>query len=210
MNDMRAVIVPKSDQMNADDLIGGPVTITVESVAITPGKEQPVAIRYVGDNGKPYKPCKSMCKVMVHIWGADASEYTGRSMTLYGDPKVKWGGMEVGGIRISHMTHLAAPRAMALTETKGKKAVFVVNPLVIAAPKPDKASAVAEALIARVVAADEAGLTALTADAKVIEQRAWLAKNRPELAIRVDVAVGDALALFETVEDEDQGAEMMT
>ena len=123
-------------------------------------------------------------------------------MTLYGDPKVKWGGMEVGGIRISHMTHLAAPRAMALTETKGKKAVFVVNPLVIAAPKPDKAIAVAEALIARIVEADEAGLAALTGDAKVIEQRAWLAAKRPELANRVDVAVGDALALFETVEAE--------
>ena len=197
MNDMTAVIAPKSDQLNTDSLIGGPITITIESVEITPGKEQPVSVRYVGDQGKPYKPCKSMCKVMVHVWGPDAVKYVGRSMTLYGDPAVKWGGMAVGGIRISHMTHLATPRAMALTETKGKKAVFTVNPLVQEAPKTDKGLALADAMIERIRDADEPGLTALTSDAKVIEQRAWLAAKRPELAARVNAAVTDALALFE-------------
>src|ERR1700743_808918 len=114
MNDMRAVIIPKSDQINADDLLSGSMTITVTEVSIRPGTEQPVSIHFVGDEGKPYKPCKSMARGMVHCWGRDANKYAGRSMTLYCDPKVMWGGMAVGGIRISHMTDIAGAQTMAL------------------------------------------------------------------------------------------------
>lgn len=131
MNDMRAVIVPKSDQLNADDLLAGPMTITITSVTIRPGTEQPVSIFFEGDNGKPYKCCKSMARVMVHCWGADANNYVGRSMTLYCDPKVQWGGMAVGGIRISNMSHIDGPHTMALTATKGRKNAFTVSPLVV-------------------------------------------------------------------------------
>jgi hypothetical protein len=134
MNDMRAVIVPKSDQINADDLIAGPLTITITKVDIRPGTEQPVSISFDGDGGKPYKPCKSMARVMVNCWGPDASKYIGASMTLYRDPTVKWGGMEVGGIRISHMTGIDRAMTMALTATKGSKKAFVVKPLVKPAP----------------------------------------------------------------------------
>ena len=81
MNDMTAAIVPKSDQLNADDLIAGPITIKVTEVTIRAG-EQPVSIHYEGDNGKPYKSCKSMNRVLVMCWGADAKNYIGRSMTL--------------------------------------------------------------------------------------------------------------------------------
>lgn len=135
MNDMRAVIVPKSDQINADDLLAGPMTITITQVAIGPGTEQPVSIYYDGDNGKPYKPCKSMARVMVHCWGPNANEYVGRSMTLYCDPTVRWGGMEVGGIRISHMTHIQAKQVMALTATKGSRKPFTVHPLELRQPR---------------------------------------------------------------------------
>lgn len=131
MNDMRSVIVPKSDQLNADELIGGPITVTIREVTIRPGTEQPVSIHFENDNGKPYKPCKSMARVMVQCWGPDASQYTGRSMTLYRDPGVKWGGMAVGGIRISHMTDIKGAQTMALTETKGSKKLFTVKPLVM-------------------------------------------------------------------------------
>ena len=133
MNDMRPVIVPKSDQINADSLLGGPITITITEITIRPGTEQPVSIHYEGDDGKPYKPCKSMARVMVQCWGDDANEYIGRSMTLYCDPKVLWGGMAVGGIRISHMSHLNSPMTMALTATKGNKKPFTVKPLAHAA-----------------------------------------------------------------------------
>lgn len=129
MNDMSSVIVPKSDQLNADDLITGPLTATIRDVRIRGGQEQPVSIFYEGDNGKPYKPCKSMCRVMVMMWGDDANQYVGRSLTLYRDPGVKWAGMAVGGIRISHMSHIERETTTALTETKGVRKAFTVKPL---------------------------------------------------------------------------------
>lgn len=144
MNDMRAVIVPKSDQINADTLLGGPLTITIEAVKIRPGTEQPVSIHYAGDDGKPYKPCKSMSKVMVTCWGPDANAYVGRSMTLYCDPAVTWGGMAVGGIRISHMSDIDGTQKMALTATKGSKKMFTVRPLVIEAAATKAAPTIAD------------------------------------------------------------------
>ena len=128
MNDMTSVIIPKSDQINADDLIGGTMTITITDVRIKGGQEQPVSIYFDGSD-KAFRPCKSMSRVLVAAWGPDAKKYVGRSLTLYRDPKVKWGGMEVGGIRISHMSHLERPMTMALTMTKGSRAPFVVKPL---------------------------------------------------------------------------------
>ena len=128
--DMKQAIVPKSDQLNADDLLSGPITVKITGVSVKGGQEQPVSISYEGDNGKPYKPCKSMCRVLVTAWGADSSLYVGRSLTLYCDPKVKWGGMEVGGIRISHMTNIEDTMTMALTVTRANKKPFIVNPLV--------------------------------------------------------------------------------
>ena len=134
MNDMSKTIIPKSDQLNADDLLTGPRTITITGVTVKGGQEQPVSISYEGDNGKPYKACKSMCRVMVSAWGADSSKYVGRSMTLYCDPKVKWGGMEVGGIRISHMSDIGESMTMALTVTRANKKPFTVKPLSVNQP----------------------------------------------------------------------------
>lgn len=133
--DMSAFIAPKSDQLNADDLIAGPRTITVTSVRGTDAADQPVAIHYEGDGGKPYKPCKSMRRVMVHCWGKNAAGYVGKSMELYCDPEVMFGGMKVGGIRIRSMSHIDGPKQMALTATRGKKAPYKVQPLADA-PQP--------------------------------------------------------------------------
>lgn len=130
MTDLASTIIPKSDQMNADDLISGPRTIKITKVSADTGStEQPILIFFEGDSGKPYKPCKSMRRVMVTIWGSDGAKYPGRAMTLYRDPFVKWGGLEVGGIRISHMSDMDAPVTMALTATKQSRKPFRVLPL---------------------------------------------------------------------------------
>ncbi len=133
MNDMTAIITPKSDQINADDLIAGPITITIRDVKIAAGTEQPVSIIFDGSD-KVFRPCKSMSRVLVAAWGPDARQYVGRSVTLYRDAKVKWGGMEVGGIRISHLTDIEREMVMALTATKGKRTPYTVKPLT--APQP--------------------------------------------------------------------------
>ena len=128
MSDMSQVIIPKSDQINADDLIAGPMTVKITSVKVSPGVEQPVSIYFEGSD-KAYRCCKSMARVLVTAWGADSSKYIGRSLTLYCDPKVKWGGMEVGGIRISHMSDIKSPLTLALTMTRANKKPFTVQPL---------------------------------------------------------------------------------
>ena len=135
MLDMSPVIVPKSDQISADDFISGPRTYQIESVVINNGTEQPVNISLVGEN-RVWKPCKSMARVLVAAWGPDAKLYSGRSVTLYRDPKVKWGGLEVGGVRISHMSHIDRPLSMALTATKGRRADYTVKPLILQVSPP--------------------------------------------------------------------------
>jgi hypothetical protein len=129
MSDMSPAIVPKSDQINADDLISGPITIVITDVKVAGGKEQPVSVYFEGSD-KVFRPCKSMCRVMVAAWGPDTSKYTGRSLTLYCDPKVKWAGMEVGGIRISHMSDIDTSLTMALTITRANKKPYTVKPIV--------------------------------------------------------------------------------
>lgn len=121
VTDLRDTIVPKSDQLNAEQLLGGPITITVTEVRRGGGEDQPVVIHYEGEGGRPYKPCKSMRKILVFAWGPDGREWIGRSMTLYNRPDVKFGGEEVGGIRISHLSHIQKDIAVALTSTRGRK-----------------------------------------------------------------------------------------
>lgn len=138
MSDMSAAIKPKSDQLNADDLIAGPRTITITGVDVRPGADQPVSVRFEGDNGKPWKPCKSMCRVMVMAWGADSSQYAGQSVTLFRDPRVTWGGMEVGGIRIAAMTGIDRDLSAVLTKSKSKREMVTIKRLT----KPTKPAAV--------------------------------------------------------------------
>lgn len=121
VRDLRDTIVPKSDQLNAEQLLGGPITVTVTDVRRGGGEEQPVVIHYEGEGGRPYKPCKSMRKILVFAWGSDGSQWIGKSMTLYNRPDVKFGGEAVGGIRISHLSHIDRDISVALTATRGRK-----------------------------------------------------------------------------------------
>src|SRR3546814_11754713 len=83
-----------------------------------------------------FRSCKSMSRVLVSAWGPDANAYSGRSLTLYRDPKVKWGGMEIGGIRVPHMSHIERDMVMALTATKGKPAPYTAKVLAAAKEQP--------------------------------------------------------------------------
>ena len=143
MVDMSNFIAPRSDQLNADDLLAGPLTITISKVRASEGTpEQPVEVHIEGSN-KPYKPCKSMRRVMVSLWGADASQYVGRSMTLYRDPEVQFGGMKVGGIRIGEMSHIDKDAQLVLTASKTKRAPFVVKKMKaqVSPPPPQEPAA---------------------------------------------------------------------
>lgn len=134
MMDLADTIIPKSDQLNADDLIAGPMTIRISAVSRASTPEQPLSLAFDGDGGKPYKPCKSMRRVLIRCWGSDGTKWAGRSMSIYRDDRVRFGGAEVGGIRISHVSHIDGPIRLALTETKAKRVPYQVLPLVVASP----------------------------------------------------------------------------
>lgn len=130
MVDISSTIIAKSDQLNADDLIGGSITVTITNVSLTESPDQPLTINYDGDNGRPYKPCKSMRRVLAAAWGNDGSKFIGRRVTLFRDPRVKWAGQEVGGVRISHMSDLPKPVInLSLQVTRGKKAPYEIRRL---------------------------------------------------------------------------------
>lgn len=124
--DLTATIIPKSDQLNSDDLMTGPVTVTIESVSAG-NAEQPVDVHLVEFPGRAYRPSKSMRRVMVAAWGKESAAFTGHRMTLYRDPEVKFGGTVVGGIKISHLSHIEKRMQIALTETRGKRKVHTVD-----------------------------------------------------------------------------------
>lgn len=128
MTDLSSTILAKSDQLNADDLMVNPITIKITNVTGIDG-EQPIRINYENENKKPYYPCKSMRRVLVHVWGADGRAYVGRSLTLYRDPDVTWAGEKIGGIRISHMSHITNTITVPLTSSKAKKKPYTVKPL---------------------------------------------------------------------------------
>ena len=126
--DLSHSIEPNSQQVNAEDFISGPMTVTITGVE-SGNSEQPVFVHLAEFPGRTYRPSKSMRRVMVAAWGADASIYTGRRMTLYRDPEVRFGSEAVGGIKISHLSHIDKAMKLALTVTRGRRAQHVVQPL---------------------------------------------------------------------------------
>lgn len=172
MVDLSPTTLAKSDILNADDLIGKPpMTVKITKVSSVSG-EQPISINFEGDNDKPFMPCKSMRRLLVFIWGKDGKNYVGKRMTLYRDPEVKFGGLKVGGVRISHMSDIDEERTVALTASKGKKAGYTVKPL--PADKPAK-----PADPAVVLAGDAAAMRGVS------EYTKWLATLSPDVKASV-------------------------
>lgn len=133
--DIDDTIAPKSDQLNSEDLLAGPRTFTIERANVTSG-EQPVNLHLAELPGRPYRPSKTMRRVLVHAWGKKSAEYVGRRLTLYRDPDVKFGGEAVGGIKISHLSDIPERMSVALTVTRGKRAPHTVDPLPDAPSEP--------------------------------------------------------------------------
>lgn len=133
--DLGATIAPNSDQLNADDLMGGPQTFTITDVS-KGDPEQPIFIHLAEIPGRSYRPSKSMRRVLVAAWGGKGSAYIGRRITLYRDPSVRFGKDEVGGIKISHLSGIDKPLTIALTVTRGKRAPHRVDPLSDAPTEP--------------------------------------------------------------------------
>ena len=125
--DVSDTIVAKSDQLNADDLVSGEITVRITGVNRCE-KDQPIAISITGGH-MPFKPCKTVRRILVAAWGANAANWIGQSMVLYRDHNVKWGGENVGGIRVRAMTGIKTPLVLALAESRKSKAKITIHPL---------------------------------------------------------------------------------
>lgn len=126
--DIKKTVEPKSDQLNFDDVASAPLTITITEVRQGP-PDQPVELHNAEFPGRPYKPGKSMRRVLIAAWSAEASAYVGRKALLYGDPTITFGKDAVGGIRIRALSHITEPLTVPLTVTRGRRTPFTVQPL---------------------------------------------------------------------------------
>lgn len=125
---MRITIEKKTDQLNYEDFLGG-LTRTVTIAEVRKGsKEQQYDIAIEGDR-RVWRPSVTVLKLLVEAWGDDATKWVGRRATLYGDPSIMFGPDRVGGIRVSHVSHIDAPITAVLTKTRGKRAAHTVQPL---------------------------------------------------------------------------------
>lgn len=126
--DIAKTTEPRSDQLNYDDVATVDMTITIIEVK-RGNPEQPVELHNSEHPGRPYKPGKSMRRVLIAAWGPEASAYVGRQIRLYGDPTIKFGKDAVGGIRIRALSDIPESLTVALTVTRGKRAPYTVQPL---------------------------------------------------------------------------------
>lgn len=143
---MKITAEPRSDQWNADDFIGGPRTFTIAGVKVGTA-EQKYDIELVEGDGRFWRPPLTMLRLLIAAWGDEATTWTGRRVTLYRDDTVKFGADAVGGIRVSHMSHLPGgkPLSVKLTSTRGRRASVSVDPLPDA---PQTAAAASDGLSA--------------------------------------------------------------
>ena len=124
---MRITAEPRSDQLNADDLVGGKRIVTVAGVR--PGTaEQKYDILIEGET-RVWRPPLTVLRLLIAAWGDEAAAWVGRRAELYRDPSVRFGSDAVGGIRISALSHIDKQLRVALTEKRGKRAMHTVEPL---------------------------------------------------------------------------------
>lgn len=125
--DISDTLAPTSDQLDAVDLLSGERTFMIERVS-KGNAEQPVNI-HLAEFPRPWRPGKSMRRVLVACWGPDASQYVGRAVMLFCDPDVTFGKDKVGGTRIRALSHIDGVKKIPLLVTRGKSATYTVEPI---------------------------------------------------------------------------------
>jgi hypothetical protein len=125
--DISETLAPASDQLDAIELVAGPRIFTVASVS-RGSDEQPVNVHFA-DFPRPWRPSKGMRRVLAACWGSDAAHWAGRRVELFFDPSVTFGKDTPGGTRIRALSHIDKPKSVPLLVSRGKSAMFRVQPL---------------------------------------------------------------------------------
>ena len=127
---MKITAEPRSDQWNADDFMGGSSkTFTVAGVK-DGSAEQKYDITLEGES-RVWRPPVTTVRILMDAWGDESDVWVGRRVTMFRDPSVRFGKDAVGGIRISHLSHLPGgkPLTLAVTSARGKRPMVTIQPL---------------------------------------------------------------------------------
>lgn len=133
MTDIGDTLTPKSNQLDAVDLLDGPRIFTITECTTRSTEEQPTTIK-LAEFPRPWKPGKNQRRVLAFCWGGKGSLYAGRRVELYCDTNVLYAGEKVGGIRIRALSHIDGPLDAPIIKTRGQGGTWHVEPLTEPAP----------------------------------------------------------------------------
>jgi hypothetical protein len=163
--DITDALAPTSDQLDAVELVN-PRTFTIDTGSSLGKREGKIVaeIRLV-DFPRVWRPSKGMLDVLAACWGTDAKQWVGRCVTVYNDPEVMFGRDKVGGIRISHLSHIDKARVVTIRASgAGRKQPWRVEPLADATPVVTNPNAELLAEIGALADKTEGGRKAVAAD----------------------------------------------
>lgn len=145
--DITDALAPKSDQLDAVELVA-PRTFTIDTGSKLGRRDDDgqavVEVRLV-DFPRVWRPSKGMLDAIVAVWGTNAKEWAGHSVTLYNDRDVTFGKDKVGGIRISHMSGIDKPTTVQIRgRGRGaRKLPWRIDPIAAPTPEPTEADVAA-------------------------------------------------------------------
>lgn len=196
--DITDALAPASDQLDAVELVN-PRTFTIDAGSKLGSRDgKTVAeIRLVGFP-RVWRPSKGMLDVLAACWGTDGTQWVGRSVTVYNDPNVTFGKEKVGGVRISHLSHIDKERSVPIRASgAGRKQLWKVQPLTEA---PAAKSKVTNAQINAATTDDE--LRALWANATPAQRDLIAARKAALDTDSTDATSAEQVADVAPIDDE--------
>lgn len=118
--ELQACAIAKSDQIDADNLIGGiTMDVTIQAVQRGPSNEQPLQL-VLKETEKFYRPSKTFRRALIGCFGDDPANWIGQRLRLVRNPDTMFGGVKVGGVEVSHVS-IKEPMVFMLAKTRGRK-----------------------------------------------------------------------------------------
>lgn len=124
----------KSDRLNFVDIGSSSIIAFIEAVTVTNADSENVIVKFTGCGGKPYKPNKGMIRVLAGAWGDDSDSWIGKTIKIGGDPTVKWGSEEVGGLVIDALSDIDPKGYTAYIQKNKRVRVKKTIPLLVVEP----------------------------------------------------------------------------
>ena len=170
ITDISAYVQAKSDQINAADLVGGPITARIRAVVDDGAGTARV---WLDGHDRYWRASKGMLRVMADLWGGNPTAWIGQWVRLYREPTIEYGGEPLGGVRLCGVSGIDRPRTAAVTEKRGKKKVYKLDPITPPAPASDLPEPTVEQLEAWRAAKGRGPWADLTEDEQA-KLMAWL------------------------------------